>query len=330
MVKRLFLSLIFFCLLAVAAAGGAWVVADQRFTSASTNDQAVRVEIPRGAGLRHISALLQERGLLADSLDLWVFQGMVKARGMAASLQAGEFEIPAHSSMADIALILGSGRNRVHYSLTIPEGLTSPEALALIVGMDALTGPVPQGVKTGSLLPETYAFQRGDSRADAVARMQAEMTRTLDDLWANRDPNLPISSKEEAVILASVVEKETALASERPQVAAVFVNRLRLGMPLQSDPTVIYGLAPDTGSLGRALLRTDLEQDHPWNTYTRPGLPQSPIANPGRDSLHAVLHPAAIKALYFVADGSGGHAFAETLREHNTNVAQWRRLQRAK
>jgi UPF0755 protein len=156
------------------------------------------------------------------------------------------------------------------------------------------------------------------------------MTRTLDELWPHRDPNLPISSKEEAVILASVVEKETALAAERPQVAAVFINRLRLGMPLQSDPTVIYGLAPDTGSLGRPLLRADLEKDHPWNTYTRPGLPQSPIANPGRDSLYAVLHPAAIKALYFVADGSGGHAFADTLRQHNNNVAQWRRIQRGK
>jgi UPF0755 protein len=158
--------------------------------------------------------------------------------------------------------------------------------------------------------------------------MQAAMTKTLDELWDNRDPNLPLTSKEEAVILASVVEKETGLAAERPQVAAVFINRLRLGMPLQSDPTVIYGLAPDTGSLGRALLRKDLEQDHPWNTYTRPGLPQSAIANPGRESIAAVLHPAQTKALYFVADGTGGHAFAESLAEHNRNVARWRRLQR--
>lgn len=328
MFKRLFFSLIGLCLLAVCAAAAGWILAEQRFTTASTSESETRVEIPRGAGLRQISQILVQQGLLKDKVDLWVFQGMVKARGTAASLQAGEFDIPAGSTMADIAAILGSGRNRVHYTLTIPEGLTSPEVLALVSQMGTLSGPAPAQVPTGSLLPETYAFLRGDSRADAVNRMQAAMTKTLDELWDSRDPNLPIASKQDAVILASVVEKETGLAAERPQVAAVFINRLRLGMPLQSDPTVIYGLAPDTGSLGRALLRKDLEQDHPWNTYTRPGLPQSPIANPGRESLAAVLHPAQTKALYFVADGTGGHAFAETLAEHNRNVARWRRLQR--
>jgi UPF0755 protein len=328
MIKRLFFSLITLCLLAVCAAAAGWVLAEQRFTTASTSDTATRIEVPRGAGLRHISQILAQQGLLKDKIDLWVFQGMVKARGTAASLQAGEFDIPAGSTMADISAILSSGRNRVHYTLTVPEGLTSPEVLALVNKMDVLSGAAPAQVATGSLLPETYAFLRGDSRAEAVSRMQAAMTKTLDELWDNRDPNLPLTSKEEAVILASVVEKETGLAAERPQVAAVFINRLRLGMPLQSDPTVIYGLAPDTGSLGRALLRKDLEQDHPWNTYTRPGLPQSAIANPGRESIAAVLHPAQTKALYFVADGTGGHAFAESLAEHNRNVARWRRLQR--
>jgi len=158
--------------------------------------------------------------------------------------------------------------------------------------------------------------------------MMDAMDAALAELWPGRAPDLPIATPEEAVILASIVEKETAVAAERPRVAAVFVNRLRLGMPLQSDPTVIYGLAPETGSLDRRLLRADLKTDHPYNTYTRGGLPKGPIANPGRDSLKAVLHPAETKDLYFVADGTGGHAFAETLREHNRNVAKWRRVQR--
>lgn len=328
MIKRLFLSLLLLILLAVAALAGGWFVAKQRFVAATAVSQTVRVDIPRGAGLRHITSVLATAGLLPSKLDQLVFQIMVKDAGTAAALQAGEFDIPPHSSMAGIAEIIATGRNRVHYTLTIPEGLTSPEVIRLVEAMPELSGHVSLKVPTGSLLPETYAFQRGDSRDEAIARMQAALKKTLDELWPGRDPNLPLASKEEAVILASVVEKETGLATERPEVAAVFINRLRIGMPLQSDPTVIYGLAPDTGSLGRSLTRADLEQDHPWNTYTRKGLPQSPIANPGRASLMAVLHPANSKALYFVADGSGGHAFAKTLREHNRNVAKWRKLQR--
>lgn len=303
--------------------------ASKRYVAPGSAAQTVRLEIPRGAGLQKISQILADAGLIQQGADPLIFTVMVKRANLGGSLQAGEYDVPPASSMAAIAEMLSSGRNRVHYLLTIPEGLTTPEALRLISAMPELDGLLTLSPRTGTLLPETYAFMRGDQRNEAVRRMQAAMDKTLGELWEKRAPGLPLTSKEQAVILASVVEKETALAAERPRVAAVFINRLRAGMPLQSDPTVIYGLAPETGSLGRALLRSDLEKDHPWNTYTRPGLPASPIANPGRESLAAVLNPVKTNELYFVADGSGGHAFASTLAEHNRNVAAWRKMQRA-
>lgn len=328
MLKRLVQSIASLVLLAVMTAGIAWVWATDRYQTPSATQDTVRIDIPRGSGLSRIGQILASHHLINSNLDPWVFTAMVKQSNRGGSLQAGEYDVPPHSSMADITDMLTSGKNRVHYSLTIPEGLTSPEVMRLIQAMPQLDGPLSLRPETGSLLPETYAFLRGDRRDEAIHRMQTALTKALDELWPNRDPNLPIKSKEEAIILASVVEKETALASERPRVAAVFINRLRLGMPLQSDPTVIYGLAPDTGSIARPLLRADLEKDHPWNTYTRNGLPLSPIANPGLESLRAVLHPARTKDLYFVADGSGGHAFAATLNDHNRNVTAWRKLQR--
>lgn len=213
--------------------------------------------------------------------------------------------------------------------VTVPEGLTSTEIVALINEAEGLSGEIESVPPEGSLLPETFHFTYGDPRNALIERMQADMKRLLDGLWEGRAEDLPISTPEEAVILASIIEKETAVAGERPQVASVFVNRLNRGMPLQSDPTVVYALTDGEGPLGRPLTRQDWKVDSPYNTYANSGLPPGPIANPGRESLEAALQPAETEFLYFVADGSGGHAFAKTLAEHNRNVAKWRRIRDA-
>lgn len=316
-------------LVALAAATVAWV-GWTRWTAPGTTTETARVVIPRGAGVKRIAALLVDQGLLRDRLDVLVFPVGVTLADQGARLQAGEYDIPPGLSMAEIAAQLAGGVGLVHRPFTVAEGLTTPVVLDLLRAMPELEGAITLSPPTGALLPETYHTLRGESRDAVVRRMMAAMERTLADLWPNRAENLPISTPQEAVILASIVERETAVAAERPRVAAVFVNRLRLGMPLQSDPTVIYGLNPQTGTLDRPLLRRDLEADHAWNTYVIGGLPPSPIANPGRESLAAVLNPAVTQDLYFVADGTGGHAFARTLAEHNNNVAQWRRVQREK
>jgi UPF0755 protein len=219
--------------------------------------------------------------------------------------------------------------------VTIPEGLTTAQVLDLLAGVDGLEGTISMPPSEGSLLPETYDYTLGDTREMLIERMRKGMDSLIAELWPKRAAELPLKSPEEAVILASIVEKETGIPAERPRVAAVFVNRLKRGMPLQSDPTVIYGLtrgkvasvANGEGILGRKLIRADLDLDNPYNTYRILGLPPGPIANPGRASLEAVLNPPATTELYFVADGTGGHAFASTLEEHNRNVARWRKLQ---
>jgi UPF0755 protein len=221
--------------------------------------------------------------------------------------------------------LLREGRTVVRH-LTIPEGLTTVEILALLDDAPGLSGDRSPPAE-GTLLPETYNYSWGDSRAGMMARMQKAMAETLAKLWASRAAGLPLATPEAAVTLASLVEKETALAAERPRVAGVFVNRLRLGMRLQSDPTVVYALTAGKGPLGRELTRADLEVPSPYNTYRIDGLPPGPIANPGRAAIAAALQPLASRELYFVADGSGGHAFASTLEEHNRNVTRWRKLQ---
>jgi UPF0755 protein len=210
--------------------------------------------------------------------------------------------------------------------LTLPEGLTSAEAVVLINGAEALDGDAGETPVEGSLLPETYHYVRGDLRTELVRRMQRSLDETIDELWPRRAEDLPLADKREAIILASIVEKETGIPEERPRVASVFVNRLRAGMRLQSDPTVAYGISGGSGPLGRALTRQDLQTPSPYNTYLNDGLPPGPISNPGRAAIEAVLNPADTKFLYFVASGNGGHAFAKTLEEHNRNVEQWRKL----
>lgn len=306
---------------ALAAAGLAWE-GHRRFTAAGPLVDAATVVIPRGAGLKAIAARLEEAGVVRDGL---VF--MIGVRLRKGSLRAGEYEFPAGVSAEEVMRRMVEGRTVVH-KLTIAEGLTVAQVLEELRRAEFLAGDIGRVPAEGMLLPETWHLSRDDPRDEILARMERSMRDLLDRLWDGRAAGLPFKSPFEALVLASIVERETGLAAERPMVAAVFLNRLRLGMRLQSDPTVIYGLSGGLGVLPRPLTKADLAADHPWNTYVIAGLPPTPIANPGRASLEAVLHPAASDALYFVADGSGGHVFARSLDDHNRNVAKWRRIER--
>jgi UPF0755 protein len=313
-------------LLLVLTAGGAMLFfyGLKRFEQPGPTQEAQLILVPEGASMQSIAQKLATSDLIADPL---IFEIAARIKGEAQALKAGEFEIPAAASMADILKILTEGEVYVR-RITFAEGLSSAEILDMVGAAEGLEGDLPESLPEGSLLPETYHYVRGDTRGDLLARMRAARDAALDELWTERAEGLPVESKEEAVILASIVEKETALADERPQVAAVFLNRLKRGMPLQSDPTVVYGLTQGKEPLGRALTYDDLRSETAYNTYVIPRLPPGPIANPGRAAIAAVLNPADVSFLYFVADGTGGHAFANTLEEHNRNVANWRKIQK--
>ncbi len=283
------------------------------------------VLVPRGAAVETISRRLRDEGVIDDP---FIFRIGVWLSGATRDLQAGEYLFLIGTSMRDAMEVLRAGKPFTR-RLTLPEGLSSAEAVVLINNAEALDGDAGGAPAEGSLLPETYHYIRGDSRADLVRRMQRSLDETLDDLWPNRKPGLPVKDKQEAMILASIVEKETGVPEERPLVASVFVNRLRAGMRLQSDPTVAYGITGGSGPLGRPLTRQDLQTPSPYNTYLNDGLPPGPISNPGRAAIEAVLNPAETDYLYFVASGNGGHAFAKTLAEHNRNVEQWRKARDA-
>jgi UPF0755 protein len=297
----------------------------QRFNAPGPLESDVVVIVPEGAGVMRIAEKLEAEGVIEQPMIFALGARVMKADR---ALQAGEFAFPAGVSPRGAVEVLVRGE-RVVRRVTIPEGLTSGEILALLKDVDGLDGTLPdEPPAEGSLLPETYHFHYGDSRSEILDRMREAMRESLDELWPNRAENLPVKSREEAVVLASIVEKETAVAEERPLVASVFINRLDKGMRLQSDPTVTYALTQANGPLERELTRQDWKFDHPYNTYIYAGLPPGPIANPGRASLLAVMNPADSDYLYFVADGSGGHAFAKTLEEHNRNVANWKRHKR--
>ena len=295
-----------------------------RFHAPGPLEQDSSVVIARGGGLNAVAKQLAEAGVIGDALT---FELGTRYLGVARDLKAGEFAFPAGVSMRGALDILISGKS-VQYRLTVPEGLTSPEIIKLIAAAPRLEGDLEEVPPDGSLLPETYHFSRGDTRAALLKRMQNSMKAAIAELWPKRRKNLPIKTPEEALVLASIVEKETSVDAERPLVAGVFINRLRKGMPLQSDPTVVYGITLGKAPLGRSLTRKDLKTPSPYNTYTIPALPPGPITNPGRQSLEAVLNPADTEFIFFVADGTGGHAFAKTLREHNNNVAKWRKVQK--
>lgn len=322
--RRVFLSFLALVALGIAAAGGGWLWTDRWLHAPGPLSETVAVIVPRGAGMATIADRLAEAGAV-DHPRLLVLAARLTRRD--SGLKAGEYELRPGMSPAEILALLNSGKVLLH-RVAVPEGLTVHEVYALLMASDVLAGELPPMPAEGTLMPETYLVPRGEPRSELVARMRAAMTQALEELWAGRRPDLPLRSPEEALVLASIIEKETALPKEYPLVSAVFHNRLRQGMKLQTDPTVIYGLAEGKGSLGRELTRADLEADHPYNTYRIEGLPPGPIANPGRGALAAALAPAPVDFLYFVASGNGGHTFATTLAEHNRNVARWRALQR--
>ena len=280
--------------------------------------------VAEGSSVSAVAARLGEAGLIASTKR---FKAGARMFGSGDPVQAGEFEIPARASSSAILDLLQHGRP-VQRLITVTEGMPSIMVQEKLAAVPYLTGAVPVPAE-GSLLPDSYSFERGEPRAAVIQRMQAAMIRTLDALWAKRKPNCPVSSKAEAVILASIVEKETGKPAERRLVAGVYCNRLRIGMKLDADPTVIYPITKGK-PLGRRILRSELNADTGYNTYKTAGLPAGPIANPGRLSIAAVLDPAPTKALYFVADGTGGHVFADTLAEHNANVQKWYAIRRAR
>ncbi|MDF1585710.1 endolytic transglycosylase MltG [Marinimicrococcus flavescens] len=314
-------------LVVVSAAAGAagWLALYYYLQEPGPLREELVLELPRGSGVMGIARQLAEADVIRWPL---AFAGAARLEGRDRSLRAGEFRFTPGMSPAEVLALLESGKIVLH-RITVPEGLTVAETYALLEASEVLTGELPAQPPEGSLLPETYMVPRGEPRVAIVERMRAAMKTALEEAWAGRQEDLPLEGPQQALILASVIEKETAVAAEYPLVAAVFVNRLRRGMRLQTDPTVIYALTEGEGPLGRPLTRADLETDHPYNTYKNGGLPPGPIASPGRGALAAAVNPADVDFLYFVADGSGGHAFARTLREHNRNVARWRRVRDA-
>lgn len=311
-------------ILGVLAAGTAgWL--SYAWNRAGPATKQIVVLVPPRRSSHDIAQQIAKAGAVRSAA---LFEAELRLRGLSAKVQAGEFALGPGASMADIAAILVQGRS-IQHKLTVAEGLTSDMVYKLVKADPILTGnagPVPP---EGALLPETYLFTRGTTRVQLIARMEKAQKRFLSRQWARRAPNLPFTTPEQAVILASIVEKETALPQERRHIAAVFINRLKAGMRLQSDPTIIYGITRGY-PLGRGIRESEIKADTPYNTYEINGLPPTPICNPGKASLVAVLNPDASKDLYFVANGQGGHAFAATIAQQRRNVAAWRAIERAR
>ncbi len=316
---------LFVTLLGLAVmAGLALFFGAQRLAIKGPLQEPRTVAIERGMSTAAISRKLAENGVVSNE-RLFFLAAMVEGR-IGKSLKAGEYRFEPGDSMRQVLGKVTSGKALAH-KLTIPEGLTSQQVLARVAAHEVLTGDPPASLPEGSVLPDTYVFSRGMTRADLVQKMRDAQTALLDELWDKRTVGLLLASREEAVTLASIVEKETGVAAERRRVAAVFHNRLLRKMRLQSDPTIIYGLVGGKGKLDRPIRRSEIDRKTPYNTYQIDGLPPTPIANPGREAIAAVLNPASSDELYFVADGSGGHVFARTLAEHNANVRRWRKIE---
>ncbi|CAN7226621.1 endolytic transglycosylase MltG [Bosea sp. LjRoot90] len=313
-------------LILAGAVGGGIVYLDGRSKAPGPLATDRVLIIPKENGVTEIAELLQREGMIEHP---WAFKVAAFTSGKAASLKAGEYLFKARASQREILDVIAEGK-AVEHSITVPEGLTSEQIIARLQQNDLLTGDVIQVPREGQILPDTYKFQRGSTRQAIVNRMTRDQSRILNEVWAKRPADLPIKTPQELVILASIVEKETGRADERPRVAGVFINRMNRKMKLQSDPTIVYGLVGGKGTLGRGITRPEITQATPYNTYVIEGLPPGPIANPGRAALEAVVNHSRTKDLYFVADGSGGHAFAESLEQHNRNVARWRQVESAR
>lgn len=329
---KILLTLMSLALILVAA-----VVAYGVHTYRTGNDgrtipenEMMLVDIPRGTGVMAVAELLVHNNIIADK---YVFMAAAKIK-RGAPIQAGEYKFAKAQSIESVLAKLQKG-DVVRRQFTIPEGKTSFEIIGILQGVEGLEGQVTDIPAEGTLLPETYQYHRGDARQKKMDELRAAMEKALQAAWAARVQDVPLKTPQELLVLASIVEKETGKADERKRIAGVFINRLKIGMPLQSDPTIIYGLTlgrpqnDGQGPLGRRLLTKDLETPSAYNTYLNVGLPPTPICNPGKDALEAVAQPEQHNFLFFVADGTGGHVFASSLAEHNRNVADWRKIRRA-
>ncbi|NVN86591.1 MAG: endolytic transglycosylase MltG [Rhodopseudomonas sp.] len=308
-------------LVAMLGAGGIYVYGKQKIEAPGPLKEDKVVNIPQRAGMGDIADILQREGVIDN--NRWAFIGSVFALKARADLKPGEYSFQKNASLRDVIGTIVEGKV-VQHAVTIAEGLTSEQIVARLSENEIFSGTIREMPREGTLLPETYKFPRGTTREQVIQRMQREQKRVLADIWERRNPDIPVKTPEQLVTLASIVEKETSKADERSRVAAVFVNRLRQKMKLQSDPTIIYGLVGGKGTLGRPIKRSEIQQPSPYNTYVVDGLPPGPIANPGRASLEAAANPARTRDLFFVADGSGGHAFTETYDLHQKNVAKLR------
>jgi UPF0755 protein len=315
-------KLVVLAVLALAGlAAGLWFI--QGWSAAGPAAKPTPVVIAAGSSMVKAARTLEQAGVIG-SAERFLFQAKLFGGG---TIKAGEYEFPARASHSQVLAILQSGKG-LQRMVTVPEGMPSVLVHERLMRAPALTGEVPVP-EEGSILPDSYSYERGESRAAVLGRMQAAMTKTLAELWASRGPNTVVKSPREAVILASIVEKETGKAAERPTIAGVYSNRVRIGMKLDADPTVIYPITKGR-PLGRRILLSELRANNGYNTYAMAGLPAGPIANPGKESIAAVLNPGQTKALYFVADGTGGHIFADSLAEHNSNVQKWYAIRRAR
>ena len=319
----IYLVLSFCVVLGLGSAGtGFWIYSE--FTRPGPLQHDTILIVRPGTGIKIIAKELASSGIISEA---FIFRVGVKIFSEPEAMKAGQYLFPAHLSGRDVLKLLQTGKTVVH-RITFAEGLTSTEIAAQLAVTEGLTGDLNFSIAEGSLLPETYHFSYADQRSGLIKRMRKGLSKLMMRLWPSRDVNLPFKSQREALILASIVEKETGKPSERAHVAGVFINRLRKKMRLQSDPTVVYGITKGQGPLGRSLRRSELRQKTAYNTYTIYGLPPTPISNAGRKSIEAVLHPMRTNDLYFVADGTGGHAFARTLKQHNRNVSEWRKIEK--
>jgi UPF0755 protein len=317
---------VFTVLILIAIVGAVlFAVVKHRYETAGPLEADKIVNIPPRMGTRDIADLLTKEGVIDHPLTFIVSALLVKTHE---DLKFGEYQFPKQASLHDVINIIVENKV-VPHQVTLPEGLTSEQIVQRLLESDILSGNIKEIPREGSMLPDSYRVTRGAPRDQVIARMQQAQARLVQEVWDRKMPDLPLRTPQQLVTLASIVEKETGRADERTRVAAVFVNRLKQRMKLQSDPTIIYGLVGGKGTLGRPILRSEIEQPTPYNTYVIDGLPPGPIANPGRAALEAVANPARTKELYFVADGTGGHAFSETLDQHQKNVARLRQLEQA-
>jgi peptidoglycan lytic transglycosylase G len=318
-------AIITFVLLLMLSAGAVYYYGRQMLEAPGPLHEEKIVNIPARAGKRDIADALTREGVI--DVNPWVFIGGVFALRASSDLKPGEYAFQKNASLHDVIATMVEGKV-VQHAVTIPEGLTSEQIVARLSESDIFTGSLREMPREGTLLPETYKFPRGTTREQVVQRMQQAQKRAVAEIWERRSQDIPLKTPEQLVTLASIVEKETGRPDERSRVAAVFANRLKQKIKLQSDPTIIYGLVGGKGTLGRPIRRSEITQPSPYNTYVIDGLPPGPISNPGRASLEASANPARTRDLYFVADGNGGHAFTETYDQHQKNVAKLRSMEK--